>query len=59
MLNPSAPKKGINKKEFYQSKFGQQSEQIMARMTEVFALIPFIITKETIDWYAIGLAVIS
>ncbi|GFY84844.1 thioredoxin superfamily protein [Actinidia rufa] len=36
MLNPSAPKKGVNKEEFYRSKFGQQSEQIMARMTEVF-----------------------
>ncbi|KAL6994110.1 hypothetical protein U1Q18_012215 [Sarracenia purpurea var. burkii] len=35
-LNRSAPKEGIGKKEFYQSKFGSRSEQIFARMTEVF-----------------------
>ncbi|XP_058179334.1 uncharacterized protein LOC131298073 isoform X1 [Rhododendron vialii] len=36
LLNPSAPKEGINKKEFYQNKFGSQSGPIIARMTEVF-----------------------
>ncbi|XP_034707192.1 uncharacterized protein YwbO [Vitis riparia] len=35
-LNPSAPKEGINKIEFYKNKFGPRSEQITARMTEVF-----------------------
>ncbi|XXG47430.1 hypothetical protein AAC387_Pa02g2079 [Persea americana] len=35
-LNPSAPKEGVKKSEFYQNKFGSQSEQIMSRMTEVF-----------------------
>ncbi|RVW39244.1 hypothetical protein CK203_085083 [Vitis vinifera] len=35
-LNPSAPKEGINKIEFYKNKFGPRSEQIAARMTEVF-----------------------
>ncbi|KAF5735624.1 hypothetical protein HS088_TW15G01133 [Tripterygium wilfordii] len=35
-LNPSAPKEGINKLEFYRSKFGSEVEGIMARMTEVF-----------------------
>ncbi|KAK2997394.1 hypothetical protein RJ639_024737 [Escallonia herrerae] len=28
--------KGVNKKEFYRSKFGSRSEQIVSRMTEVF-----------------------
>ncbi|XP_022955347.1 uncharacterized protein LOC111457403 [Cucurbita moschata] len=35
-LNPSAPKEGVVKKEFYRSKFGIQSEQMEARMVEVF-----------------------
>ena len=35
MLNPSAPKKGVNKEEFYRSKFGQQSEQIMVNLVEL------------------------
>uniref|UniRef100_A0A2N9HMW8 DSBA-like thioredoxin domain-containing protein n=1 Tax=Fagus sylvatica TaxID=28930 RepID=A0A2N9HMW8_FAGSY len=35
-LNPSAPKEGIEKKEFYRKKFGSQSERIEARMSEVF-----------------------
>ncbi|XP_010257944.1 PREDICTED: uncharacterized protein LOC104597878 [Nelumbo nucifera] len=35
-LNPSAPKEGVNKAEFYRSKFGSRAEQIKARMTEVF-----------------------
>ncbi|KAL4652777.1 hypothetical protein ACB098_01G226600 [Castanea mollissima] len=35
-LNPSAPKEGINKKEFYRNKFGSQTERIEARMSEVF-----------------------
>ncbi|KAJ7974274.1 DSBA oxidoreductase family protein [Quillaja saponaria] len=35
-LNPSAPKEGIVKKEFYRSKFGSQAEGIIARMTEIF-----------------------
>ncbi|KAF7136462.1 hypothetical protein RHSIM_Rhsim08G0077200 [Rhododendron simsii] len=36
LLNPSAPKEGVNKKEFYQNKFGSRSGPIIARMTEVF-----------------------
>ncbi|CAK7335313.1 unnamed protein product [Dovyalis caffra] len=35
-LNPSAPKEGVNKMEFYRQKFGSRAEGIMARMTEVF-----------------------
>ncbi|KAA8530473.1 hypothetical protein F0562_005182 [Nyssa sinensis] len=35
-LNPSAPKEGIDKKEFYTNKFGSRAEQIMAQMTQVF-----------------------
>jgi len=35
-LNPSAPKEGINKKEYYREKFGSQSERMEARMSEVF-----------------------
>ncbi|OWM64492.1 hypothetical protein CDL15_Pgr020459 [Punica granatum] len=35
-LNPSVPKEGINKREFYRSKFGPQSEKMEARMSEVF-----------------------
>uniref|UniRef100_A0A5B6ZMM8 DSBA-like thioredoxin domain-containing protein n=1 Tax=Davidia involucrata TaxID=16924 RepID=A0A5B6ZMM8_DAVIN len=35
-LNPSAPKEGVDKKEFYRNKFGSRAEQILARMSEVF-----------------------
>ncbi|XP_059670482.1 uncharacterized protein LOC132316017 [Cornus florida] len=35
-LNPSAPKEGVDKREFYRSKFGSRAEQILARMTEIF-----------------------
>ncbi|KAJ4707242.1 DSBA oxidoreductase family protein [Melia azedarach] len=35
-LNPSAPKEGVNKREFYEAKFGARAHGIMARMTEVF-----------------------
>ena len=35
-LNPSGPKEGINRKEYYRNKFGSQTERIEARMTEVF-----------------------
>ncbi|KAH9739687.1 DSBA domain-containing protein [Citrus sinensis] len=35
-LNPSAPKEGVNKKDFYENKFGSQNQGIIARMTEVF-----------------------
>ncbi|KAK9150637.1 hypothetical protein Syun_008946 [Stephania yunnanensis] len=36
LLNPSAPKEGIPKREFYEKKFGSQSLEIAARMTEVY-----------------------
>lgn len=36
LLNPSAPKEGVNKKDYYRSKFGPRSEQMTLRMTEVF-----------------------
>ncbi|XP_012088072.1 uncharacterized protein YwbO isoform X2 [Jatropha curcas] len=35
-LNPSAPKEGINKLQFYREKFGSRTDAIIARMTEVF-----------------------
>ncbi|KAM7506880.1 hypothetical protein LguiA_017333 [Lonicera macranthoides] len=35
-LNPSAPKEGVNKKDYYREKFGSRSEQIHARMSQVF-----------------------
>ncbi|CAK9175793.1 unnamed protein product [Ilex paraguariensis] len=35
-LNPSAPKEGIDKIEYYRNKFGSQAEQIHSRMTQVF-----------------------
>ncbi|KAL3723409.1 hypothetical protein ACJRO7_035576 [Eucalyptus globulus] len=35
-LNPSAPKEGVNKKEYYLKKFGSRSESMEARMHEVF-----------------------
>nr|POE53209.1 hypothetical protein CFP56_13615 [Quercus suber] len=34
--NPSTPKEGINKKEYYRNKFGSQTKRIEARMSEVF-----------------------
>ncbi|PIN06362.1 hypothetical protein CDL12_21084 [Handroanthus impetiginosus] len=36
LLNPSAPKEGIAKKEFYVNKFGPRAVQIESRMTEIF-----------------------
>ncbi|KNA20607.1 hypothetical protein SOVF_050740 [Spinacia oleracea] len=36
-LNPSAPKEGVNKRDFYRQKFGARSEQIIGRMTDVFS----------------------
>ncbi|OVA16924.1 DSBA-like thioredoxin domain [Macleaya cordata] len=36
MLNPSAPKEGVVKKDFYREKFGAQAVRIEARMAEVF-----------------------
>ncbi|KAK9132239.1 hypothetical protein Scep_011767 [Stephania cephalantha] len=36
LLNPSAPKEGIPKREFYEKKFGSQSVEMAARMTEVY-----------------------
>ncbi|XP_065854985.1 uncharacterized protein [Euphorbia lathyris] len=35
-LNPSAPKEGVNKLQYYREKFGSRTEGIMARMTEIF-----------------------
>lgn len=35
-LDPSAPKEGVNKREFYIKKFGSRFEQIISRMTQVF-----------------------
>lgn len=35
-LNPSAPKEGVNKLDFYREKFGSRAEGILARMTEIF-----------------------
>ncbi|KAM3363682.1 putative protein YwbO isoform X1 [Capsicum galapagoense] len=36
LLNPSAPKEGVNKKDYYRNKFGPRSEQMMSKMSEVF-----------------------
>ncbi|KAK6152643.1 hypothetical protein DH2020_012282 [Rehmannia glutinosa] len=36
MLNPSAPKEGVIKKEFYVNKFGPRAVQMESRMTEIF-----------------------
>ncbi|XP_004491936.1 uncharacterized protein [Cicer arietinum] len=38
-LNPDAPKEGIDKREFYTSKFGSQSNRMEARMLEVFRTV--------------------
>ncbi|KAE8730472.1 DSBA oxidoreductase family protein isoform 2 [Hibiscus syriacus] len=35
-LDPSAPKEGVNKKEYYEKKFGSRAQGILARMTEIF-----------------------
>ncbi|XP_021905378.1 uncharacterized protein LOC110820257 isoform X3 [Carica papaya] len=35
-LDSSAPKEGVNKREFYEKKFGSRFTGMMARMTEVF-----------------------
>ncbi|XP_048230355.1 uncharacterized protein YwbO isoform X2 [Ricinus communis] len=35
-LNPSAPKEGVNKLQYYREKFGSRTDGIIARMTEVF-----------------------
>ncbi|EOY03799.1 PREDICTED: uncharacterized protein YwbO isoform X1 [Theobroma cacao] len=35
-LDPSAPKEGVNKREFYERKFGSRAQGILARMTEIF-----------------------
>ncbi|GKA93145.1 DSBA oxidoreductase family protein isoform 2 [Tanacetum coccineum] len=36
LLNPSAPIEGINKKEYYKTKFGSRADQMHGRMAEVF-----------------------
>ncbi|KAL3645681.1 hypothetical protein CASFOL_010861 [Castilleja foliolosa] len=36
MLNPSAPKEGVVKKEYYLNKFGPRAVQMEARMAEIF-----------------------
>uniref|UniRef100_A0A1J3FIJ5 Uncharacterized protein YwbO n=1 Tax=Noccaea caerulescens TaxID=107243 RepID=A0A1J3FIJ5_NOCCA len=35
-LDASAPKEGVNKKEFYQKKFGNRCEGMFTRMSEIF-----------------------
>uniref|UniRef100_A0A7N0T8H1 DSBA-like thioredoxin domain-containing protein n=2 Tax=Kalanchoe fedtschenkoi TaxID=63787 RepID=A0A7N0T8H1_KALFE len=35
-LNPDAPKEGIEKRKFYEDKFGSRSQQIVNRMYEIF-----------------------
>lgn len=34
-LDPSAPKEGVSKREYYEKKFGSRTQGILARMTEV------------------------
>ncbi|XP_031489771.1 uncharacterized protein LOC116257298 isoform X2 [Nymphaea colorata] len=42
LLNPSAPKEGVTKIEYYKMKFGEeQSKQILSRMTKVFQGLGF------------------
>lgn len=36
LLNPSAPKEGVVKKDYYLNKFGPRAVQMEARMTEIF-----------------------
>lgn len=41
-LNPSAPKEGVKKSEFYKQKFGaERSKLIISRMTEIFSGLGF------------------
>ncbi|KAL9231273.1 hypothetical protein vseg_006520 [Gypsophila vaccaria] len=35
-LEPSAPKEGVNKRDFYKQKFGSQYEQIIGGMAEIY-----------------------
>nr|KJB10389.1 hypothetical protein B456_001G207200 [Gossypium raimondii] len=35
-LDPSAPKEGVSKREYYEKKFGSRTQGILARMTEIF-----------------------
>ncbi|CAA3019420.1 DSBA-like thioredoxin domain [Olea europaea subsp. europaea] len=35
-LNPSAPKEGVVKKDYYRNRFGPRAEQMESRMTEIF-----------------------
>ncbi|XP_031282373.1 uncharacterized protein LOC116140942 isoform X2 [Pistacia vera] len=35
-LNPAAPKEGVDKKSYYENKFGARAQGIIARMTEIF-----------------------
>ncbi|KAG8489337.1 hypothetical protein CXB51_017382 [Gossypium anomalum] len=35
-LDPSAPKEGVSKREYYDKKFGSRTQVILARMTEIF-----------------------
>ncbi|KAL2499841.1 Thioredoxin superfamily protein [Abeliophyllum distichum] len=35
-LNPSAPKEGVVKKDYYRNRFGQRVEQMESRMAEIF-----------------------
>ncbi|KAJ0042917.1 hypothetical protein Pint_18942 [Pistacia integerrima] len=37
-LNPAAPKEGVDKKSYYENKFGARAQGIIARMTEVYFL---------------------
>ncbi|KAL4577317.1 hypothetical protein LXL04_013424 [Taraxacum kok-saghyz] len=46
LLNPSAPKQGVNKLDYYRSQFGPGVEQMSARMTEVFKAIGVDFTME-------------
>lgn len=53
-LNPDAPKEGIEKREFYRSKFGSRSDQMEARMSEVFRTVGLVyslsgLTGNTMD----------
>ncbi|CAH1419642.1 unnamed protein product [Lactuca virosa] len=36
LLNPSAPKEGVNKIDYYRSKFGSRADQMSVRMSQVF-----------------------
>lgn len=43
MLNPSAPKEGVVKKDYYMSRFGPRSVQMESRMAEVSLLSLFLL----------------